>query len=139
MAHAQSAFKLLQKEFFDSNFYMLLTLKKRKFLKDSRCVREDGWVDSFGGLLRDIWGTIWSYHSDLHLCTAHEAELWALFHEVNRFDDTYLRWQPSPTLWQWVHIWDCIEMCLRGREIQFVHIHRERNGSADALARGIAV
>ncbi|KAL4187731.1 hypothetical protein AMTRI_Chr09g20480 [Amborella trichopoda] len=48
-------------------------------------------------------------------------------------------WFPSPPGWQWTHLWDSIDKSLCRKEVSFIHIHRGRKGSADAIARGVGL
>ncbi|KAL4187745.1 hypothetical protein AMTRI_Chr09g40520 [Amborella trichopoda] len=150
---AHNSFKHFPKEFLNSNFHTLLALKKNKFVKDNRwfppppgwvklnfdgSVKEEARVASYGALLQDCSGNIiWSFHGTLQLMkqsfgpSIMEAETPSMSSTIWR--------NPTSSPWQWTHLWDGIDKSLCGKEVSFIHIHRERNGSADAIARGVGL
>ncbi|KAL4187724.1 hypothetical protein AMTRI_Chr09g20450 [Amborella trichopoda] len=104
-------FKHFSKEFFDSIFHKLLALKKKKFMKDST------WFPSPPG-----WdGRVASYGGLLRDCS---GNIICSFHgtlptcSANEGD---------------------INKSLCRKEVSFIHIHRGRKGSADAIARGVGL
>ncbi|KAL4187728.1 hypothetical protein AMTRI_Chr09g20470 [Amborella trichopoda] len=128
-------FKHFSKEFFDSIFHKLLALKKKKFMKAARGslhLLAGGGSLAMGGfseiVLVILSGPFMGPCQHVMLMkVSFRPSIMEPVNSTTRFRK------------QWTHLWDSIDKSLCRKEVSFIHIHRGRKGSADAIARGVGL
>ncbi|KAL4194190.1 hypothetical protein AMTRI_Chr05g58070 [Amborella trichopoda] len=156
--------KHFRKEFFDSNFHMLLTSKKNKFVKGNRWfprlevgtnltsmavsgIREELLaMGACSGIVLVTSSGPFIGHCDHVLqmrisfgfSTMEPVNLTTLFKRSSLKEipstSSTRAKKPASTPGQWTHLWDRIDRSLH-EKVSFIHVHRENNGCADVIAK----
>ncbi|KAL4179799.1 hypothetical protein AMTRI_Chr13g121900 [Amborella trichopoda] len=97
-------------------------------------------------IIKDSHGNvIFSYNGQISFCNINEAEL-RIVKGVLRLHNriiiesdfaNVITWcsQPLLTPWKWTFVMDEISIAIFGKEVQFCHIIREKNGDSDCPAK----